>query len=38
MPADADQDGAMDDGAGAEWEYVRQRCLALAVAILEEAR
>jgi RND superfamily putative drug exporter len=27
-----------DDGSPAEWEYVRQRCLALAVAILEEAR
>ena len=42
MPADSDQDGVgadfADDGAMAEWEYVRQRCLALAVAILEEAR
>jgi RND superfamily putative drug exporter len=36
-PSDDDERWAGDEGA-AEWEKVRQRCLSVAVAILEEAR
>jgi heme transporter len=37
-PSDPDEDGASDPAAEADWERVRQRCLAVAVAMLEEAR
>ena len=36
-PSDVDGDWA-EPGGQAEWERVRQRCLAVAVAMLEEAR
>ena len=39
-PTDVDDDGDRWTGpeAADEWERIRQRCLAVAVAILEEAR
>ncbi len=39
-PSDVEDDDrwAGPEGGAAEWERIRQRCLAVAVAILEEAR
>ena len=37
-PSDVDADSMSDPDAEAEWERVRQRCLSVAVAMLEEAR
>ncbi len=37
-PSDLDDDHWSDPDARAEWEDVRQRCLSVAVAMLEEAR
>jgi len=37
-PSDIDDEHLSDPGARAEWEEVRQRCLSVAVAMLEEAR
>jgi RND superfamily putative drug exporter len=37
-PSDADNDGWPESDTKADWESVRQRCLAVAVAMLEEAR
>lgn len=37
-PSDIDDEDLSDPGARAEWEEVRQRCLSVAVAMLEEAR
>jgi RND superfamily putative drug exporter len=37
-PADLGDDPAPDTGDDADWEEVRQRCLSVAVAMLEEAR
>lgn len=38
QPSDADDDSASDPAAESDWESVRHRCLAVAVAMLEEAR
>jgi RND superfamily putative drug exporter len=38
QPSDPDEDGASDPAAEADWQRVRQSCLAVAVAMLEEAR
>ena len=37
-PSDLDDDGWPESDAKADWEGVRQRCLSVAVAMLEEAR
>jgi heme transporter len=37
-PADGDDDWTSDPDAEADWVHVRQRCLAVAVAMLEEAK
>jgi RND superfamily putative drug exporter len=37
-PSDVDADSLSDPDAEADWERVRQRCLSVAVAMLEEAR
>ncbi|OHV05965.1 MMPL family transporter [Mycobacterium talmoniae] len=37
-PADIDDEPSADPDSGADWEEVRQRCLSVAVAMLEEAR
>ncbi|EUA43186.1 putative membrane mmpL11 domain protein [Mycobacterium xenopi 3993] len=37
-PSDIDDEDWSDPDARAEWEEVRQRCLSVAVAMLEEAR
>jgi RND superfamily putative drug exporter len=37
-PSDVDDDGWPESETKADWESVRQRCLAVAVAMLEEAR
>ena len=37
-PSDVDNDGWPESETKADWESVRQRCLAVAVAMLEEAR
>jgi RND superfamily putative drug exporter len=37
-PSDIDDEELSDPGARAEWDEVRQRCLSVAVAMLEEAR
>jgi heme transporter len=37
-PSDADNDGWPESDTKADWDSVRQRCLAVAVAMLEEAR
>ncbi|UMB69235.1 MMPL family transporter [Mycobacterium paraterrae] len=37
-PSDVDNDGWPESDTKANWESVRQRCLAVAVAMLEEAR
>jgi RND superfamily putative drug exporter len=37
-PSDLDDDGWPGSDAKADWDVVRQRCLSVAVAMLEEAR
>jgi RND superfamily putative drug exporter len=37
-PSDLDDDGWPESGSRADWDAVRQRCLSVAVAMLEEAR
>ncbi|HZE14466.1 MAG TPA: hypothetical protein VE197_01460, partial [Mycobacterium sp.] len=37
-PSDGDGDDSSEPDAKADWEKVRQRCLSVAVAMLEEAR
>jgi RND superfamily putative drug exporter len=37
-PCDHPEDQGSDPDAGSDWEEIRQRCLSVAVAMLEEAR